>query len=264
MFTNKSDKIFVTFVEKKGCFMMKVLEALIVASCCYGINCFVNGVLDPDYTKEWQSREEWKANGSIGGVPRDKDAYKASIMQRRSTDKPVFFFLFAGAVAGYYFLRKARKEMKLRTARKINTIANNRKIVGLRTAGLFFLSIFAIAVPLCLVGFPVENANEAGKIGLTYPFGDVSAPVTAMVTVGLYLSLAFGAGPFLIFRKLTDAFSFKFCLMVTLTLIAIIVIAAWLGVPRTYAPLLGNLLGGIPLLRLYARKMEKAAKIIGM
>jgi len=240
-----------------------IVEILVMVGSCYEINNFVNNIIDPDFTTEWQSREEWQKNGSIGGVPRDREAYKASIMRKRSVDKPVFFILFVSLVAGYYILKKASKEMKTRTVKKINTIANNRRIVGLRVAGLFFISIFALTVPICLSNMPVENTNPAGAIVITYPFGDISSPMTAMMTVGFYLPLAFGVGPYLVFRKLTDIFSFKFCATVTLTLIAILIVAFLLKIPRNSALILGNILGGIPIMVIYAKKIEKAAKILG-
>ncbi|MDR3287376.1 MAG: hypothetical protein LBT27_08030, partial [Prevotellaceae bacterium] len=158
--------------------------------------------------------------------------------QDRNFYRFIFFGLLIVGVGGYFCYKKADKELQKRTSDDVNIIASNRKIVFLRTLGLMGIAVFALTTPMCILD---EN--------------------TAVLIVVLYMPLSLAMGPYFIFRKLTNIFSFKFCIAVTISLIIAMIICILLKIP----PMLGGtVFGGLPILVLYAKKMSQAAKLLGI
>lgn len=249
-----------------------IIELCAIVAGLWATNLFVENVLDPDYTANWQSRDEWIADGRQGGMPPDKDVYHTDIMRKRSSDRVVFFLTFGLLVAGYYSAKAARGEIHRRgiivpadgtEPLDAATAASNRNIAGLRFLSIVMSIVFFVTFISCVSMHPMQNLTESGGIANTNPFfGD---DFIARFLFCSYMPIALCLAPYFAFRKISTIFSFRFCLKFFLIVVGVIALALLIGIRTQHgARAFGALFAGLPLFVEYGKKMDKMAKVLGI
>ena len=248
-----------------------IIELCLIIAGLFAINSFVENVLDPDYTTNWQSRAEWKAAGGIGGMPRDKEFYYADIMRHRQTDRLAFFFLYGILIAGYYCAKAAAKEVKRRGViipadgtqiPDATTIASNRRIVLMRFVSLLLFTMVVMTSTILILGHPMQNINELGDLSNTNPyFGN---EMIGRILFTAYMPLMICIAPYFAFRGITNILTLKFSLTLLAVLALIIVVCILLRVPQYGGSLIANACAGLGIFRLLMQKYNLLAKTLGM
>jgi len=265
---------------------MKII--LLIAKLCFivagfwSINYFVENVLAPDYTANWQVYPNWdaviaaqktqKEDATI--VPQDtKDVYLSGIMRERQTDRSVLFLSFAILIAGYYCTKVASNEIKRRGViiladgtKNLDaaTIISNRRIVLMKfvSIALFMLAIFFVV--LIVIGSPMTRSDATGKLLCvnTNPYcNDDSIIIFFFLMIMPVLLLL---APYFVFKKITNILTLKYCLKLFAAVILIIIICFLLHIPQYYAPVIANSVSGLGIFASFNGKMDRVAKTLGM
>ncbi|WP_163218248.1 LMBR1 domain-containing protein [Bacteroides sp. 224] len=250
-----------------------IIEICLIVAGIFAINHLVSDVLNPDYTAGWQSREEWRAAGEQGGMPRDKDMYQADIMRKRGSDRMIFLLIYAFLVAGYYSAKAAHSEVKRRGKivpadgmQNLNTaiVTSNRRIVLMRFMAILFFMLVALSATACILGHPMQNVNEAGDVINTNPwFGGKSMSITQLLFI-LYMPVALCIAPYFVFRKITNILRLRDCLIFFVAIVALMSLAALLHLPHWHTSLLANAFSGLAIARKFVRKADVLGKTLGL
>lgn len=163
-------------------------------------------------------------------------AYDRSL---QNDDINFFSVLLIVFIVGYYLMVFSLTEYYKRfTTADIDLIKSNSKIIRLRIAGLvcMYISLFITAAT-------ASNLPDT---------------TTAMIFVVPGFAIGVGLAPYFVFYKLTNIFTLKYCVTVTLTIIAITFVAGYFHFP----PTLAFVFTGIPVLAALIRKYGQADRFI--
>jgi hypothetical protein len=261
--------------------MHRIIEICFILAGVFAINFLVENVLDPNYTVGWQSRAEWKAAGSEGGMPRDSEVYERDIMRKRQSDRFGLLAAYAFLIGGYYCAKSARREIKRRGviipadgAERLDaaTVSSNRRIVLMRFLSILLCMVFVILAISMTAEHPMQNVNEAGDIVNTNPYFGGNDDITKWLFMS-YMPAAFFLAPYFVFRRITNIFGLKECLLLFAVIMAITCIF-WLLVKfqilpkpryfRQYSPLLVNIVASMGIFKNFFKKVNVAAKTLGL
>ena len=256
-----------------------IVELCFIIAGFWGINYFVDKVLAPDYTANWQVYPNWDAVAAAQKtqkedatiVPQEtKDGYLNGIMTERKTDRLVLFLAFGIFIAAYYCTKAASNEIKRRgviipadgTERlDAATIASNRRIAGMRFVAvlLFMMSVFLLIV--IVVGSPMARSDATGKLLCVNTNPYCSDDNIDMFFFIIYFPVALLIAPHFVLRKISNIYSLKY----SLTLFAGMMIFMCICVLLHISPIAGGLIAsGSGLFASYNRKMSRIANILGI
>lgn len=240
-----------------------LIEIFVIVLCVYALNTLVVEVLNPDYTKNWQTEEEWIQSESKGVFIDNVAFYRPGIEEKQNTDRMLFLFLFALAVGGYYCAKYASRlfvERKEKLANNEDVIYYNKKITLYRTLALAGIVCFVMCTLIIITLMTIENTDSSGKIVLTRPFGKFPSYAPMLIMMSFLIS-AVAFGPYFVFRRLTDAFPLKYCFLFTLSYAVVIIVAIALRINPIIA---GGIASGLPMFITYQRKMNRVSKELGI
>jgi|GEM_PF-6668752 len=255
-----------------------IIELCVIVAGFFAMNYLVENVLDPDYTAEWQireGREELPGKGEESGIwvsQYIKKTYWSGIMRDRKTDRFVSFALFSVLIAGYYCAKAAANEVRRRGViipadetknLDVSTIASNRIIVLMRFLSILLFMGFALSMTGFILGHPMPNSDQTGHLLCvnTNPyFSYFCDHRISMLLVGIYMPIMFFLAPYFVFRKITNAFTLKYCL----TLFAAITLAMSICVLLSLPLQIAGCIACFGVFASFNGKMNRVAKTLGM
>ena len=150
-----------------------------------------------------------------------------------------FSVLLIVFIGGYYLMVFSLREYYKRFNEPgIDLLKSNSKIIRLRIAGLV-----CIFISLSITGACASNLPDT---------------TTAMLFVIPAFPIGIGLAPYFVFYKLTDIFTLKYCVTVTLAIIAITFVAGYFHFP----PTLAFVFSGIPIFAALTRKYGQADRFM--
>lgn len=263
--------ILIYFTNYMNRIIILIIEVSLIISGGFAINSFVENVLDPNYTSDWQSRAEWEAGGCKGGIPRDKKVYEKDIIRKRKTDRLVLFLLYGFFIVGYYCAKSARKEVKQRGKiipadgteyLDIVTISSNRRIALFRFLAFLCFMLVLVTFITVVSGHPMQNINESGQIVNTNPYFGKNS-IIGKLPFMLFMPFSICFIPYFVLKDITTVFSFKFCSLLFLTFIIIMGIGTLLRVPVYAASAFATLFSGLSVFKVFLQKMNAVSKALG-
>jgi len=163
-------------------------------------------------------------------------AYDRSLQH---SDINFFSVLLIVFIVGYYLMVYSLREYYKRfSVPAIDLIQSNSKIIRLRIAGLVCMFI-----SLMITACTASNLPDS---------------TTAMIFVVPSFAIGVGLAPYFVFYKLTDIFTLRYCVTVTLTIITITFVAGYFHFP----PTLAFVFTGLPVFAALAKKYGQADRFI--
>lgn len=162
--------------------------------------------------------------------------YDRSLQQ---SDIVFFSVLWIVFIAGYYLMVFSLREYHKRlTIPGIDLLKSNSKIIRLRIAALVCMFI-----SLSITGACASNLPDT---------------MTAMIFVVPAFAIGIGLAPYFVFYKLTDIFTLKYCITVTLAILAVTFVAGYFH----FRPTLAFVFTGLPVFAALTKKYGQADRFM--